>query len=102
MLYDSTKVLLRDILRSLERAETIGCDDQIEWGGECLYEMHQMARPKYLGYRKDEAASLKATLVPVHQRATRAIPHLKSMVYAIRRKDQPTALLSGNAALAEM
>jgi len=33
---------------------------------------------------------------------TRAIPHAKAMVSAIRRKDQATALESGKAALAEM
>ena len=36
------------------------------------------------------------------RRAARAIPHLKSMVKAIRRKDRAAAVESGTAALAEM
>jgi hypothetical protein len=101
MLYDSTKVLLHGILRSLECPGKVGWDDQIELGGECLYEMHQMARPLYQGYRID-ALNRAVSFVPVCERATRAIPHVKQMVRAIRRKDQPTAVQSGKAALAEM
>jgi hypothetical protein len=101
MLYDSTKVLLRGILRSLQSTEKIGWDAHIELGGECLYEMHQMARPLYRGYRTDPV-NKSPVLVPVSERAARAIPHVKSMVKAIRRKDQAAAVESGKAALAEM
>lgn len=101
MLYDSTKVLLRGILWSLQTTEKVGWEDQAESGSACLYEIHQMARPKYQAYRTD--ASSKGTLiVPVYERAARAIPHVKSMVRAIRRKDQAAAVQSGSAALAEM
>jgi len=41
-------------------------------------------------------------LVPVYERAARAVPHVKSMVRAIRRKDRVAAVESGTAALAEM
>ena len=44
MLYDSTKVLLRSILRSLQSTDKVGWEDQVESGSECLYEIHQMAR----------------------------------------------------------
>ena len=101
MLYDSTKVFLRGVLRSLQSADKVGWDDHIESGGECLYEMHQMARPLYQGYRID-ALHKTPTLVPVSERAARAIPHVKSMVKAIRRKDQAAAVESGKAALARM
>ena len=101
MLYDSTKVLLRGILRSLHNTEKEGWDDHVESGGECLYEMHQMARPLYQGYRAD-AWNRAPVLIPVHERASRAIPHVKSMMRAIRRKDQAAAIQSGIAALAEM
>ena len=101
MLYDSTKTLLRGILRSLQSADIIGCDDQLESGGECLYEIHQMARPLYQGYRTD-ATNKALRLMPVFQRAVRAVPHVKTMVRAIRRKDQAAAVESGKAALAEM
>lgn len=101
MLYDSTKVLLRGILMSLESAGKIGWEDQMELAGECSYEMHQMARPLYQGYRTDPV-NKTPVLVPVSERAARAIPHVKSMARAIRRKDQIAAVESGKAALAEM
>jgi hypothetical protein len=101
MLYDSTKVLLRGILRSLQSTDKEGWDDHVESGGECLYEMHQMARPLYKGYRSD-ALNRTPSLVPVYERAARAIPHVKSMVKAIRCKDQAAAVKSGRAALDEM
>jgi hypothetical protein len=101
MLYDSTKVLLRGILMSLESADKIGWDDQEELAGECSYEIHQMARPLYQGYRAD-AVNKTPVLAPVSERAARAIPHVKSMVRAIRRKDQSLAVERGKAALAEM
>ena len=45
MLYDSTKVLIRGMLRDIEAIDTVQWDDQVELGRECLYEMHQMTRP---------------------------------------------------------
>ena len=101
MLYDSTKVLIHGVLQSLRSPDQAGWDDHVESGGECLYEMHQMARPRYQGYRA-EAANRTPSLVPVYERASRAIPHLKSMMKAIRRKDRAAAVESGTAALAEM
>jgi hypothetical protein len=101
MLYDSTKGLLRSILGSLQSPDTNGWEDQVELGGECLYEIHQMARPLYQGYRPD-ALNRASAAVPVSLRAARAIPHVKSMVRAIRRKDQAAAVQSGTAALAEL
>jgi hypothetical protein len=101
MLYDSTKVLIHGILQSLRTQEQEAWDDHVESGSECLYEMHQMARPRYQGYRA-EALHRAPSLVPVYERAARAIPHVKSMVKAIRRKDRAAAVESGNAALAEM
>lgn len=101
MLYDSTRVFLTGILRSLQSKDTVKWEDHLEWGGECLYEMHQMARPQYQGYRTDVSSKVPS-FVPVHLRASRAIPHVKLMVRAIRRKDQAAAVESGRAALAEM
>jgi|SRR5581483_6195309 len=101
MLYDSTRVLLRGMLWSLREADKIRWEDQAELAGECAYEMHQMSRPLYKGYRTD-VGNKGAMLVPVFERATRAMPHIKFMVRAIRRKDRAGALESGRAALAEM
>jgi len=101
MLYDSTKVLLRGLVKSLESGGPVLWEDHVEWGGECLYEIHQMARPLYQGYRTDPSQRT-AVLVPVYERASRAIPHLKCMVRAVRSKNQAVALASVKAALAEM
>lgn len=102
MLYDSTKVLLRDMLQALESKGDIGWEDQAEAGRECLYEIHQMARPSAQGQRGQAAKGKANAAVPVHERATRAIPFVKSMVRAIRHKDQAMAVVSVRAALAEM
>ena len=102
MLYDSTKTLLRTIVRSLEMTGKFEWDDQVELSKECLYEMHQMTRPSYRAYRTNGGDVLRPTQVPAPERLTRALPHVKVMVSAIRRKDQVTALVSGKAALAEM
>jgi hypothetical protein len=101
MLYDSTKILLGGILRSLQNTDKARWDEQIQSCGDCLYEIHQMARPRYQGYKLD-AASKAAHLTPVDERASRAIPYVKLMVRAIRRHDQATAVENGKLALAEM
>jgi len=102
MLYDSTKGLLQSILRSLETGDDTRWDDQTESGNECLYEMHQMSEPRYKAYRSDgiNANSLAQSTLP--DKLSRAMPHVRTMVIAIRHKDQPRALQSGKAALAEM
>lgn len=102
MLYDSTKSLLQSILWSLETGDETRWDDQTESGNECLYEMHQMSEPLYKAYRSDKlnANSLVQSTLP--DKLSRAMPHVRTMVIAIRHKDQPRALESGKTALAEM
>jgi hypothetical protein len=97
MLGNSTKTALINILQALEKPDPSTWDDQNESGKYCLLEMHQMSAPSYRGYKADRPAS---ELEPGHMR--RAIPHVKSMLMAIRRKDQAAALASGKLALAEM
>ena len=92
MLYSSTKTLLRSILQSLEGGGEVGWDDQNESGKECLYEMFQMTGP---GVTPAAAASVRGNL-------SRAIPHVKSMMTAIRRRDRATAVEHGKAAFAAM
>lgn len=84
----------------METTGAVQWDSQAELGRECLYEMHQMTRPQYKGWRGDAKGTSNG--VSEFVKATRAIPFVKSMVSAIRRKDQATALISGRAALAEM
>ncbi|HUI57885.1 MAG TPA: hypothetical protein VLY04_23070 [Bryobacteraceae bacterium] len=101
MLCDSTKALLESILKSLETPGQAEWDDHLESGNQCLYEMHQMTRPAYRAY-KTTSSDKWPTHVPDSQRLNRAMPHVKLMVRAIRRKDRVTAVASGRAALAEM
>lgn len=101
MLCDSTKTLLQTILQSLQSPDQSGWDDQIESGKQCLFEMHQMTRPSYRAY-KTTGSDKWPLHVPDGAGLHRAMPHVKAMVSAIRRKDRVAALESGHAALAEM
>lgn len=102
MLQDSTKTLLLNILHSLETAGESEWDDQIELSRECLYEMHQMTRPSYHPYRAGDSDARWPPHIPRSAKLKLAMPHVKSMVSAIRRRDQATAIESGKAALAAM
>ncbi len=102
MLHESTKSLLIKIVQSLETTKEVAWDDQIEFGNECLYEMHQMTRPAFRAYRIESSDSKWPTHVPDSAKLNRALPHIKAMVSAIRRRDQSMALESGKAALAAM
>ena len=101
MLCDSTKTLLQTILQSLQAPEQAGWDDPIESGKQCLYEMYQMTRPSYQAYKRISSEKWP-THIPDGARLTRAMPHVKAMMTAIRRKDRSSALESGKAALSEM
>ncbi len=102
MVYDSTKALLRSIIRSLETADEAAWDDRLELGSECLYEMSQMTRQSYQPCRRDPADPQWRTNIPDCEKAKRAMPHIKLMMTAIRHRDQTTALESAKAALAAM
>src|SRR5262249_13162059 len=68
---------------------------------ECLYELHQMTRPSYRAYRTTSSDAQFPVHIPDFEGLRRAIPHVKSMVAAMRCKDRATALESGQAALAQ-
>jgi hypothetical protein len=102
MLYDSTKNLLLSILRSLEAGDETRWDDQTESGNACLYEMHQMSGPAYKAYRSDSLNANSAVQSSLSEKVNRAMPYVRTMVIAIRHKDQTRAIESGKAALAEM
>ena len=102
MLYDSTKGLLQSILRSLQAGDETRWDDQTESGNACLYEMHQMSGPHYKAYRSDRLNANSVAQTSFPEKLNRAMPHVRTMVIAIRHKDRTRALESGMAALAEM
>ena len=102
MLYDSTKTLLQSILRVLETGDDSRWDDQIESGNACLYEMHQMAAPMYKAYRTDSFNANSVAQSSLPEKLDRAMPHVRSMVIAIRHRDRSKALDSGKTALAAL
>jgi len=99
MLFESTRILLRGIVQSIEKGGNATWDDHLESGTQCLYELHQMSRPASRAYKVDAKSQNGGT---VSDRAIQAIPHVKLMVGAIRRRDQPAALEAGRAAVVEM
>lgn len=102
MLYDSTKGLLQSVLLSLESGDETKWDDQRESGNACLYEMHQMSGRLYAAYKIDRLNANASSQGSLPEKLKRAMPHARTMVIAIRQKDQARALESGKAALAEM
>ncbi len=102
MVYDSTKVLLRSIIQSLETADEAEWDDRLELSNECAYEMAQMARRSSQPCRENGAGAQWPADIPDSRKAIQAVPHVKAMMTAIRHRDQATALESAKAALAAM
>ena len=102
LLYDSTKTLLQSILLSLETGDDSRWDDQTESGNACLYEMHQMSGALHRAYRSDNLNANSRAQNSIPDKLSRAIPHARIMVIAIRRRDQAKALGSCKAALAAM
>src|SRR5690242_14781183 len=101
MLFESTTLLLRSIVHSIEDGGETRWDDHLESGNQCLYELYQMSRSTSRTHKADSQARFQV-VTPPFARAVRAIPHVKTMMGSIRRKDQPAAVESGRAAIAEM
>ena len=102
MLCDSTKTLLRTIVQSLAASDKPAWDDLIESGQAFLYEMHQMTRPLYKAHNAAGSDGRFRVNMPDLAGLSRAMPHAKAMVVAIRHQDRATAIENGNAALAEI
>jgi len=101
MLFESTTLLLRKLVQSMEANEQIDWDGNLEYGRQCVYELAQMSRSSTRSYRVDTNPKFH-TLVPGPERANRAIPHVKLMNAAIRKEDRAAAIECGKAAIAEM
>jgi hypothetical protein len=100
MLFESTTILLRTIVHSLENSGEAAWDDHLESGNQCLYELHQLARSSSRTYKSSNAKF--PVIAPAFERAIRAIPHVKLMMGAIRRRDRKAGVESGKAAIGEM
>ncbi|MBS1859041.1 MAG: hypothetical protein JST11_26955 [Acidobacteria bacterium] len=61
-----------------------------------------MSRSSNRTYKIDGANPKFPSILPATERAVRTIPHVKSMMSAIRRRDQDVALRAGMVAVREM
>jgi len=101
MLFESTTTLLRSVVTSLENGGEIRWDDHLEYGNQCLYELHQMSRSTSRPSRADSDPRFHSVALPF-ERAIRAIPHVKLMMKGIRTKDKSAAVEGGRGALAQL
>lgn len=101
MLFESTTLLLQSVVHSLESGgDETTWDDYLEFGNQCVYELHQMSRPSNRIDKSRSSPNVHAATA--FERAVGAIPHVKSMNMSIRRKDRTAAIESGKAAIAQM
>lgn len=96
MIFESTAILLRNIVHSLQTENETEWQDHLEFGNQCVYELYQMSRTTG---RLNPSSRVLST---AFERAVRAIPHVKAMNRAIRQQDRQAAIESGRAAIAEM
>ncbi len=64
MLFESTSILLRSIVHSLENGSESRWDDHLESGNQCLYDLHQMARSSRRMNRADSKARFQVGTPP--------------------------------------
>jgi hypothetical protein len=99
MWYGSTKNLLESIVRGL-RTEAPQNDDawqaQTDLVQACLTEMVEMSEPTV---NQSMGATSRYVHHPVADKLNRAMPHVRSMLTAMRDRDRATALAHGETTL---
>ena len=99
MWYGNTKTLLENIVRKL-KAQTP--EDDAEWQAQtdvvqgCLEEMVAMSEPVA---SPSSGAASRYVHRPVADRLNRAMPHVRSMLTAMRDRDRSKALECGETSL---
>ena len=99
MWYGNTKNLLESIVRGLK---TEPPQDDAEWQAQtelvqgCLAEMVEMSEPTV---NPSMGATSRYVHRPVADKLNRAVPHVRSMLTAMRERDRNTALLHGETTL---
>src|ERR1039458_2276256 len=99
MWYGNTKNLLESIVRGLnpERPQSVPA-----WQAEpqplqaCLTEMVEMSEP---AVNPSKRATSRYVHRPVLDKLNRAMPHVRSMLTAMRERDRTTALAHGETTL---
>jgi hypothetical protein len=100
MWYGSTKTLLASIVRGLK---TESPQNDAEWQAQtelvqaCLTEMEEMSEPT-------AHSSMRTRYVhrPIADKLNRAMPHIRSMLTAMRERDRVTALAHGETTLGRL
>lgn len=99
MWYRSTKSLLESIVRWLKNETP---QDDAEWQAQtelvqaCLSEMMEMSKPPVNAFR---AATSRYVHRPVVNKLNGAMPHVRSMLTAMKDRDRTTALAHGETAV---
>ena len=99
MWYGNTKTQLESIVR---RLKTEAPQDDAEWQAQtdvvqaCLVEMVEMSEPTV---NPAKGATSRYVHRPVADRLNRAMPHVRSMLTAMRDRDRITALVHGETTL---
>src|ERR1035437_2532783 len=99
MWYGNTKNLLESIVRGLK---TQPPQDDAEWQAQtalvqgCLAEMADMSAPTV---NQSMGATSRYVHHPVADKLSRAMPHVRSMLMAMRDRDRTTALAHGETTL---
>jgi hypothetical protein len=99
MWYGNTKSLLESIVRGLK---TEPPQDDAEWQAQtelvqvCLTEMAEMSAPLV---HPSMGATSRYVHRPVADKLNRAMPHVRSMLTAMRERDRTTALAHGDTTL---
>jgi hypothetical protein len=99
MWYGNTKNLLESIVRGLK---TEPPKNDAEWQAQtelvqaCLTEMVEMSEPTV---NQSMGATSRYVHHPVANKLNRAMPHVRSMLTAMRERDRTTALAHGEVTL---
>ncbi|HZM10054.1 MAG TPA: hypothetical protein VFC15_07575 [Candidatus Limnocylindrales bacterium] len=99
MWYGNTKNLLESIVRGLK---TEAPQNDAEWQAQtelvqvCLTEMVEMSEP---AANPSMGATSRYVHRPVADKLNRAMPHVRSMLTAMRDRDRTTALAHGEVTL---
>jgi len=99
MWYGSTKSLLESVVRWLKSEVP---QDDAEWQTQtdlvqaCLAEMAEMSEPTV---NPSKGSTSRYVHRPVADKLNRAMPHVRSMMTAMRDRDRATALAHGETTL---
>jgi hypothetical protein len=99
MWFGSTKTLLDSIIRSLksgEQQDEAGWLAQTELAQACLSEMAELSEPVH---GPPNGSASRYVHRPVADKLNRAMPHVRAMLEAMRKRDRQAALTHGETAL---